>query len=365
MCTNGVRFLSTLILFAASLFAQWEDAWRRDIDLFARELPARHGDLFQNVSREQFYDELRELLDTVTQKTDALLTAGLLRVAAMARDSHTTVFHALNSLPIEVTWFQEGLYITAALPEFGGVIGARVLKFHETTSEAALTKVAPIISHENQHRLKARSETVLVTAPLLFAQGIVPEPSKAVLELATPNGASRTVELPSIGVSYRSVFLPAARRTERLHTARATRSRHAVLVRVSGRQEHVLSRVQSLARRLSESVHIFASRMIADLADKAVDRVIIDLRHNGGGVGRFDPWFASALSDGAKPGSLRLSRIGREDGESDAAGSFLLLRVTAADASISFGHTEAEVVERTSTEDNWQNRSPSASGAER
>lgn len=48
------------------------------------------------------------------------------------------------------------------------------------------------------------------------------------------------------------------------------------------------------------------------------------------------PWFASALSDGAKPGSL------------------LLLRVTAADVSIFVGHAEAEVVERTATEDNGQ-----------
>lgn len=77
-----------------------------------------------NVSREQFNDELRELSATVAQKSDGQMTAGLLRVAAMERDSRTSVFHALNILPIEVTWFQEGLFITAAMPEFSELIGA-------------------------------------------------------------------------------------------------------------------------------------------------------------------------------------------------------------------------------------------------
>ena len=138
-----IRPLLVLAACAGALLAQRDDAWRRDIQTFARELPERHGNFFQNLTRDEFDAAVRTLSDSVPQLTDGQITAGLLRIAAMARDAHTTVFHPLNILPVEVTWFEVGLFITAAAPEFTELIGARIVKLQDTTPYEALGRVPP------------------------------------------------------------------------------------------------------------------------------------------------------------------------------------------------------------------------------
>ena len=157
-------------------------------------------------------------------------------------------------------------------------------QIHDSTPEEALERLTPLISPENNQRLKARSQVVLLTTPLLFAQGIVPEPSKAVLELLMPDGAARTVELPSVGVGSRGAFTSAPRRTEGYVPLAYRDPATPYTYEYLPDQATVYLAFNHSREDFPNQFVSFSDNMIADGTGKQIDRVVIDLRHNGGGA---------------------------------------------------------------------------------
>jgi hypothetical protein len=87
------------------------EAWRADLDFFARELPRRHKNAFHTITREQLAAEVASLRARAGQANDDEMIVGLMRIAAMVGDGHTYVHlpSSLHQLPITVASI-EGAY---------------------------------------------------------------------------------------------------------------------------------------------------------------------------------------------------------------------------------------------------------------
>ena len=89
----NLRLLRPAILLAATLPLSGQAGlappvrlspaqWRQDVAYFARELPARHNNLFFQLSKADFEQQINRLSDAADTATDIEMQAGMARIVA-------------------------------------------------------------------------------------------------------------------------------------------------------------------------------------------------------------------------------------------------------------------------------------------
>ena len=98
---------------------------------------------------------------TATTARDHELVAGLMRIAAVAGDGHTTVYRwrGFRYLPLALTRLADGLYVTAASAPLGASLGLRVVAVGDVTAAELEARAAPFVSHENEAWLRVQVAT--------------------------------------------------------------------------------------------------------------------------------------------------------------------------------------------------------------
>ena len=129
--------------------------WREDLRFMAAEMERRHKNLFHTVSREEFAAAVSELEARIPTLQRNEIIVGMMRIAAMVGDGHTRVDprkdekFGFPSLPLKLYWFEDGIYVRAAAPEYSNLIGARVEAVGGVPVEEAVRRVSDIASVDN------------------------------------------------------------------------------------------------------------------------------------------------------------------------------------------------------------------------
>ncbi|QJT80627.1 peptidase S41 [Kosakonia sp. MUSA4] len=124
------------------------------------------------------------------------LVLDVMQAVAIPRNGHTApmVGHLLDSLPIKLWWFSDGLYILSVAPGYESILGSRVEKFGQLTTIESLERVAPYISGTDQ-RIRYLSASYLTSKMVLDRIGVLSSQSRISLTLRLRNGETKTVSL--------------------------------------------------------------------------------------------------------------------------------------------------------------------------
>ena len=107
------------ILFLAHAAIAADAGWIQDLDTLTTQLPRLHPNLFFHVSQDVFNQAAADLRSAIPGMTDVEAMAGLARLTALVGDGHTNLFltqrnSAFRLLPLQVRWFEDGLFVVAA-----------------------------------------------------------------------------------------------------------------------------------------------------------------------------------------------------------------------------------------------------------
>ena len=106
-----------------------EQGYRFDIRLLTRELKRLHYNLRRGVRAAELESESSKLLEAVPSLSDAQVKLGMIKLARIANDGHTSLRAGHSAtLPVQFYRFEEGVFITAASPERQDLVGAQLLK---------------------------------------------------------------------------------------------------------------------------------------------------------------------------------------------------------------------------------------------
>ncbi len=173
----------------------------QDIEALATDLPRLHANLFFKTSRETFHREVEALKARVAELRDHEVVAGLMRIAALPGDGHTAIspFDHLGfrRLPIRLRLLSDGLFVALAGPGAERLLGGRVLRLGGLDAAAALDRVAPAISHDNEAGLRATAQNYLTIPEILHAQRITEDPDRTPITVIAPDGTAVQAELPA------------------------------------------------------------------------------------------------------------------------------------------------------------------------
>lgn len=273
------------------------DAWRADLDVLAAELPARHVSPFTRISRDAWLAALNAAKDRAEGRSDAEMLVEVRRLVAMIGDGHTTAWAVggegtlgpARQFPLGLVWLTDGVF-AAALPKVhADLAGRRLVRVGAVPIAEALDRVAAVSAADNASHRKSLAMNDLVEAETLAALGVIPTVDAAEFTFADAAGVEQTVRLEPVPAAARAT-VPMA---HAIHpdvlapTRRPARSAYGHELMPDRRVFYIW--YDTCTNQPGKTVRQFVGEAVKALDEAlaasppSADRVIVDLRRNGGG----------------------------------------------------------------------------------
>ena len=197
-----VLVCSCTSLAAQNLSPQDAAAWRADLRLLARELPARHPAPFLKITQAQWDSAVTSIDRCIPSLSRDRVLVELFRLVALVGDAHTNVQPDASVgrryYPLELYGFEDGVYVRRADSAHTGLVGAKVLRFGRASVDEAFAAAGTIIAHENEWWVRAWTPFWLAIPEMLDGLGLVSDIERLPL-VVERNGRVDTVVVAPTG----------------------------------------------------------------------------------------------------------------------------------------------------------------------
>ena len=182
-----------------------EGRWGQDIDALTQQVLDKHVNPFWVVSRDDFMGEAESLKAQAATLDDDGMLYGLTQLMGSIGDGHTRALPAgvfeeayQERLPVEITWFDDGLFVTRAAGNAQEALGAQLVAVGGVPVEEMVTRLGPALMFDdgNPYGQRAKFERFVVRPLLLHAAGFIATQEEATLTFVQ-NGEPFTLTLES------------------------------------------------------------------------------------------------------------------------------------------------------------------------
>ncbi len=274
-----------------------DDKWREDLKYLAEELPRRHKNLFFKITRDQFDREIAKISQSVPKLSDSEIKLALWRLAATIGDAHTRIQYGKEkTYPFTLYQFSDGVFVAATVDEYKNSLGARLLKIGKTDVEKAKASVRSIIPVENESWFKQQYPNYLTDPEVLYLLKILPDRDQGEFTFRDRKGKQFSVRLPPVSTRGRIDWVmpfdsPAGKVPLYLRNPEFYYWNEYL-----PDSKTLYLNYRRCANMDFQPFKVFAEKLLKFMDENPVDRMVIDLRLNGGGNSAiFDP-FIAALS---------------------------------------------------------------------
>jgi hypothetical protein len=267
------------------------EAWNYDVRFLAREIKRMHYSPYRAISSAELDREIEKISAAIPSLTDFEITTRLKRLMREIGDGHTYAEAAFEyddkhqqSLPVLFAYFEEGIYITAVTSGHEDLLWARVVKFDQTPVEKVYKSLVEITPQDNPVRPKSLSPQYMRYPQILKGLGLVIDPSKADLTVVDRTGTERVVTL-EVGVKSVAanewIRKPAEFQGE---WPLYLQNRFDLYwFKYFPGTKILYFQYNGVGRKSDESPEVFAARLSEFIQQNNIEKLIVDLRWNGGG----------------------------------------------------------------------------------
>ena len=273
--------------------------WHADLEQIALELPRLHKNLFFNLDEETFYSSLSNLKERLENLDTYSIVMEIARIIASIGDAHTAVaMPRHNRLPFECYWFQEGIFITSTLPQFGNLLHYKVVKIEGISIEDVIERLSSIISYENESFLRSQLPDYLICADLLIGLDVINNNQTVNITVENLNNEQIDVNLPTIKYeTWQSAALLASvnaldelplyrKNSEKFYWSEFNSEKKLLYINYNQCKDMQTYTVSEFSQQLRMDIQV----------NSDIQRLVIDLRNNGGGNSELFRGFLTWLS---------------------------------------------------------------------
>jgi hypothetical protein len=303
-----------------------------DVAVLLDALERMHPDPWHDVSEADFRAAAEELAAGYAKLRPNEQLVGLMRLLTLLgdRDGHSGIYplepaHAqpMHFYPLYVYGFSDGVHVTAAVGH-DDLIGTRLVAVEGTSAEELVSLVRPLMGHDNASSQLLRTTEFMLVAEVLDGLGVVEAVGPATFTVEAPDGTRSDVELEPIPMGAYTqalseefpLFLDALPRREDIVSLSRPED-HIWLTRLDGGRSLYVGFNHTMA-----PVDAVADELLRLARNPKVERIVVDVRQNGGGDNTTYYPLLTALADPVvdRPGRL-YALIGRAT--FSAAGNFV------------------------------------------
>lgn len=295
---NTLIILSLLIFFPLPAQQTISVAqWQEDLRFIQNTIHKDYSFLFVKTTKQEFDTQVEALYNDIPNLGPHEIKVGITRLIASFKYGHTGVHYNqksinFHSLPFNLYEFKDGIYIQGVHKSYKKALGAKVLKINNIPIEEALEKIAPVVNAENSQFFKAYGINYLGSPEVLHAQKITKTLQNEVTLTLEKNGKVFTQPFTAMGdgegVPTHRGFVE---QDENWLDARDQSNTPLYLKNLDKiyYSEHITEekamyvRHSRIGDEAKESTKDFYGRVFDAVEQQDVDKLIIDLRLNGGG----------------------------------------------------------------------------------
>ncbi|MGA2130707.1 MAG: hypothetical protein ABSH50_00200 [Bryobacteraceae bacterium] len=249
--------------------------WEEDIDFFARELPQRHANAFHHLTKEQFAAAVADLKRRLPRMNHDEIYVALDSIANAIGDAHTYIEFPPDraNLPVDLLKFGDDYRVVAVAPGLEEALGTRVVRIGDMDI-AKVRELARAITPatETAALADARIAGFLTMGLTLHGLGVLPDRNAAAYTFRDDHGREFAVR---VGARDSPIDWVSVVKEPPLY--RQHRGEDFWYVYLPG------SHTEYCNFRAYPRLYQNAPALLQELSEKDADKLVIDLRQNGGG----------------------------------------------------------------------------------
>ena len=273
--------------------------WKHDIEYLKTELPKRHKDLFFSVDRETFEGKLDEMTENLADKTETDIVLSLQKIIAEMGDDHTgidyrSILMGEGVIHMSLNWFSDGLHILALPNTYESALGGRITAINDVPIDTVIDRFSGLLSKTNDALIKQRIPGMLPSIALLKHFDII-EGESGTFSIVNQDGQEKSVVMEKtdniVGPGFRMVGVtPDSRplcqqRPRELFWFQFLEDEGILYVQYNRCWSRELEQRYGSKERTEKlpSFEEFAAQVIEKISSDPVEKLVVDLRFNGGG----------------------------------------------------------------------------------
>jgi hypothetical protein len=264
-----------------------DDGWRFDLELLAREIKRVHYQPFRKISEADFDAQVNRLREEIPKLTDDQARVGLMKLVRLIGDGHTSIedMHTRGKHAVPVTFyrFEEGLFITRADPRFRELAGGQVLDVAGHSVDDVFRLLNDVIPQDNSMGLLWLGPMYLRNPAVARGLGFSNAPSGLALRVRKIDGTVLEVNLPEdSGQSSAGWVRPPLPEGTTLPLY-LKRQAEGYWFEYLDQPKLVYFQYNRVLNDGKESIAKFCERLFDFIEHHDVEKLVIDMRWNGGG----------------------------------------------------------------------------------
>lgn len=306
---------TTLLIIIFLLFqtsysqSEKKNAWDADLDYLFETLSEAHYDFFTVRSKDDFLSGVNTIKQQSVNLTDFQIALQTQQLIASFGDSHTRLdFNQLldnnRKLPIHLFWTSDGIHILHTTPEHEKILGCRLVSINEFPIAAVIDSLSTLITIDNQAIIKSYIPQILPYFQILeyfgFANseqlelGLRDNENQNIAYILKPavmnrgNRVSFKADSYAFTTTNENVFF-----TERYYPDE--KIYYMLYNRCSSKEIEEKYGDKEKAKTMP-SFKEFEEKAFKTLKKKEVDKIVFDMRYNGGGNSRQGTLFIEKLA---------------------------------------------------------------------
>jgi hypothetical protein len=210
-------------------------------------------------------------------------------LVARLGDAHTRTFPVNDTkfllCPLQLYWFEDGIYVINTMPDYREALYTRVIAINGIAVEDAIAALTPLVAHENEAGLKHRITLYLASPSLLHTLGLTSAQTTGHWLLEQADGTRFELDIAAIpSTEYMTYFGD---------HANAAQMAHLPLYRQNPADNYWFEYLESertlyfqfnrCAEMKTLSFKHFNAALFDFIDSHPVERLVVDIRDNGGG----------------------------------------------------------------------------------
>lgn len=264
-----------------------DERWLQDIDYLATQLPYLHVNAFHAISQDVFIAEVDALKARVPDLTDTEIIIEIARIVALVGDGHTTAnIHTpdfIRRYPLGLAVLDDVVVVVGALESERQIIGGEVHRIGETPIDVVLDAITPLIARDNYQQLRQQQGLFLTIPEVLTALDILPDGENGLYTVRTVDGETVTVSVPPIALDEPMPLLSIYDALDLEPPISLTNRQANYWYTFLADSNTLFFQYNRASEDPQQPFADFNAEMFAFIDSNPVERIVVDLRYNGGG----------------------------------------------------------------------------------
>lgn len=261
-----------------------------DIDFLESTIRSTHPEPLRKRARDEWAPKVAALREHAGELSDARFFFELSSLVALLQDGHTRLLPSLDGdasrwYPIRFECFDDGVFVLAADKKYEALVGGRVVALGGRPIAEFLAAAAPAVPGDNPVGAQNFLERLLDAPCFHEALGAGAAAGASRISVERAGGEHREVDLnppepgpPPFAGAWPSDWV----RAESKPSLRDRDPDRPYFLESLDPEHTLYVRIRRIEQDEKEKIVPFCKRMLA-LADGGAERLVIDLRGNGGG----------------------------------------------------------------------------------